>query len=360
MRLGRAALLVVSSAWLWVSGAGAQDVAIRRVTDHAMTLSMSNLGMHTNVTVIETQKGLVVIETEITPYIMGKIKEAAEKELGRNDWAYVINTHGHLHHSRGNAAFKGVEVIGHESLNMDRLQEALATDRGRRAYCRNVGVTVAIGQLRRTLARARLTADQKEELRRRLHFCQAVQQEIMAGFEVVNPTLAFRNRYTLDLGDIHLHLIYWGDGINHSSIFVHVVEDHTLIGMGMAGSWMPDFYGRPSLDGLRRAISLWKELGDENLRIDQMIGVHTPEPITSREPFRHRQQYVEALLNDLTAARQQGLTLEQVRDKLSLEKRYAYVRQYFARPDDLDARHQGNIETIWALLQAEASPPPEN
>ena len=70
--------------------------------------------------------------------------------------------------------------------------------------------------------------------------------------------------------------------------------------------------------------------------------MHTPEPVTSRAPFRQRQQYVEALLNDLTEARQQGLTLEQVKVNLSLEKRYAYVRQYFAKPDDLDARHEAH------------------
>ena len=52
--------------------------------------------MHTNVTVIETQKGLVAIETEFVPSVMKTIKEAAEKEFGRNDWAYVINTDAHV------------------------------------------------------------------------------------------------------------------------------------------------------------------------------------------------------------------------------------------------------------------------
>jgi glyoxylase-like metal-dependent hydrolase (beta-lactamase superfamily II) len=354
MKLAQRLLLVCGFWLLWVPVAGAQDVAIRRVTDHVITLSMSGLGMHTNITVIETQKGLVAIETEITPYIMSKIKEAAEKELGRSDWAYVINTHGHLHHSRGNSVFKGVQIVGHETLNMDRLRNALTTDSGRRSYCRNVGVTVAISQLRRTLAQASLTAAQKEELRRRLRFCQAVQQEIMAGFEVVNPTITFRDRHTLDLGDIHLRLTYWGDAISHSSIFVHVVEDHLLVGMGMAGTWIPDFYGKPSLQGMRQAISTWKELCDENFRIDLMIGVHTPNPVTSRQPFQQRRRYVEALLNDLTEARQQGLVLELVKERLSLDQRYPYARQYFTMPEDLSASHQKNIETIWALLQKEA------
>ncbi len=60
---------------MWTPAAQAQEVAIQRVTDHVITLSMSNLGMHTNVTVIETQKGLVVIETEMTPGIMQTIKD---------------------------------------------------------------------------------------------------------------------------------------------------------------------------------------------------------------------------------------------------------------------------------------------
>ncbi|UCD50024.1 MAG: MBL fold metallo-hydrolase [Phycisphaerales bacterium] len=352
---------LISGFWMaLIPPAGAQDVTIRRVTDHVMTLSMSNLGMHTNVTVIETQEGLVAVETEITPYIMDKIKEAAEKKLGRDDWAYVINTHGHLHHAGGNSVFKAVQFVGHERMRMDWLRDRLSTDAGRRQYCRDVGTGAAIGQLRRALARARLTAAQREELRRRLRFCQAVQQEIMAGFEVVNPTLTFSDRHTLDLGDVHLRLTYWGDGVNHSSIFVHVVEDRLLVGMGMAGDWMPDFYGRPSLDGIRRAISLWKELSDEDLPIDRMVGVHTPEPITSREQFRQRQHYVEALLKDLTEAQQQGLNLEQVKEKLSLDKRYAYAPQYFAMPEDLGARHQRNIDTIWALLQAETSSHSQN
>ncbi|MHC4521705.1 MAG: hypothetical protein ACYTAS_24190, partial [Planctomycetota bacterium] len=54
-------LLLCGIAFLWVSAANAQDVTIRRVSDRVITLSMSNLSMHTNVTVIETRKGLVCI-----------------------------------------------------------------------------------------------------------------------------------------------------------------------------------------------------------------------------------------------------------------------------------------------------------
>ena len=192
MRYFGNSLLLCGIAFLWVPAANAQDVVIRRVTDHVITLSMTNLGMHTNVTVIETQKGLVVVETEMTPGIMKAIKEAAEKELGRNDWAYVINTHSHLHHAKGNAAFPETPIIGPNKTMMDWFKSTLSSKEGRRAYCDYSGVTYGIKALRQNLAQTKLTAVQKEELRRRLRFCYAIQKEIMDGFEVRNPTIAYR------------------------------------------------------------------------------------------------------------------------------------------------------------------------
>jgi hypothetical protein len=345
-------LLLICDFWsFWFPATGVQDIAIRRVTDHVITLSMSNLGMHTNVTVIETEKGLVVIETKITPYIMNKIKKAAEKKLGRNDWAYVINTHGHLHHAGGNSLFPEAQIIGHETMNMDWLKNRLSTDKGRREYCNSVGVNSAIMRLCRNLSQASLTTEQTRELLRRLSFCHAVRKEIMAGFEVANPTITFRERYELDLGDIHLRLTYWGDGICHSSIFVHIVEDNMLVGMGMGGNWMPSFYGKTSLEGIRNAISLYKQLGDNDFRINRIIGVHSPDLITSRKHFQPHRKYLQALLDDLTKAKQEGLSLQQAKDRLSLDKQYPYVRRDFTMPKDLNEGHQKNIDTIWELLQ---------
>lgn len=303
MRCIESVIVVLLVPFLLPPASMAQDVTARPVTKHVTTFSMSNLGMHTNVTVIETQKGLVVIETEITPYIMNKIKEAAEKELGRNDWAYVINTHAHLHHAGGNIAFPEAQIVGHETMRLDWLKDRLSTDRGRRSYCRDVGVDTAISGLRRTLAQGTLTTAQRQEVRRKLDFCRAVQKEIMAGFQVRNPTITFHDRYTLDMGDVHLKLTYWGAGINHSSIFVHVVEDHVLVGMGMAGTWIPDFHGKPTLDGIRRAVCLWEEFSDKALQIDLLIGVHSANPGISREHFRQRRRYVGALLDDLIEAK---------------------------------------------------------
>jgi glyoxylase-like metal-dependent hydrolase (beta-lactamase superfamily II) len=358
MRASRQHFFSLLCVLVMVTMGSAQDVRVRRVTDHVTVFSMANLGMHTNVTVIQSEKGLVVIETEITPYIMGKIKEAAERALGRDDWAYVINTHNHLHHAGGNVQFKGAQFISHATMRMDWLENLLSTHEGRERYCDMVGVRQGLSQLRGLLAQGRATPRQRQEMDRRIRFMEDVEREIMAGFEVVNPTIAFEGRYTLDLGDVHLRLIYWGDAINHSSVFIHVVEDNMLVGMGMGKTWLTDFYGKVSLDSIRRAIKLLEEFGDDDLQIDLMIGVHTADFITTRQHFRQRRGYLDDLLKGLTLAKQQGLSLRQVKEEFSLARRYAHLPGDFRSPQERRKTHQSNIDKIWKLLEKESSPSP--
>jgi glyoxylase-like metal-dependent hydrolase (beta-lactamase superfamily II) len=329
MKLVRKYVFTFSVLLLWASTAGAQDVAIWWVTDRVITLSMSNLGSHTNVTVIESQKGLVVIETEITPYIMSKIKEAAEKYLKRDDWIYVINTHGHLHHAGGNIVFENAQVIGHETMNLNWLKDRLSTEKGRMQYCDNVGTTQGISRLNQLLTQGTPTTAQKLELQRRIDFMREVEKEIMGGNEIRNPDISFRDRLNLDLGDVHLKLTYWGDAINHSSIFVHVTEDNMLVGMGMGTSpWLPGFYGKVSLDSIRHGISLLDEISNDDFQIDLMIGIHSADLIRTMKHLLPRKEYLQDMLSELTKAKRQGLSLEQVKDEFSFNKRYACSHTY--------------------------------
>ena len=287
---------VYVSLCMWSSVTYAQDVTVRRITPHVIALSVSNMGTHTNVTVIESQKGLVVIETEITPFVMQQIKAKAEQTLNRNDWAYVINTHGHLHHAGGNNAFPNTPVIGPKGMSLDWMTRLLETNTGRKQYCKSVGVTDAIKRLQQLLTRPSLTLSQKANLRRKLNFCFEVQKEILSGFDVKNSTLRVEDQFNLDLGDIHLDLFYWGQAICHSSIFLHIKEEHMLVGMGMAGTWMPDLYGQPSLEGIRRGISMWNMLCDTDFQIDYMVGIHNPSIQASKLPFQRQSTLFPAFI----------------------------------------------------------------
>ncbi|NQV33994.1 MAG: hypothetical protein HQ515_14975, partial [Phycisphaeraceae bacterium] len=178
------------------------------------------------------------------------------------------------------------------------------------------------------------------------------------GFEVRNPTIAYHEGQELDLGDTHLRLMYWGDGTHHSSIFVYVVEDKMLVGMGMGGGrWIPGFvdHDKPSLEDFRRAISIYERLCDENFPIDVMIGIHKPDLHRSRQGFQQSGLYFQTLLDDLTQAQQDGLSLEQAKAEFSLNRRHAYFCRNFTlpEPERREKKHQESIDTIWELLHKE-------
>jgi len=93
-------------------------VRIERLSDRVVIGYWLGTG-RTNFVTIKSQKGLVIIDTEMSPRIMAPIKKQLENTLGRSDWAYVINTHAHMHHAGGNCLFKNAVVVGHDNLPAD-------------------------------------------------------------------------------------------------------------------------------------------------------------------------------------------------------------------------------------------------
>jgi glyoxylase-like metal-dependent hydrolase (beta-lactamase superfamily II) len=84
---------------------------IRRLSDRTIVLTGGrNNG---NTIVVASEKGLIIIDTNWSQYFAKKIKETVKREMGRDDYAYVINTHGHGDHTGGNQMFPTAEIIGH-------------------------------------------------------------------------------------------------------------------------------------------------------------------------------------------------------------------------------------------------------
>jgi len=159
----------------------------------------------------------------------------------------------------------------------------------------------------------------------------------------------------LDLGDTHLRLFYRGDGINHSSMFVYVVEDKMLVGMGMGREgWIPPVE-KGTLEGIRHAISMWEKLCDKDFPIEFTIKVHSPEIHKSRQRFQYSRTYFQTLLDNLTQAQEDGLSLQQAKAKFPYSKEPAAMRRYFYRPENVSEQHLKTIDRIWKLLQKESS-----
>ena len=86
------------------------SIDVARVTDHVHVI----YGMGSNVGILETSEGAVVVDT-MTFQLQGReVREKAE-ELGGGPARVVINTHYHLDHTHGNPAFpSGLQVVSTE------------------------------------------------------------------------------------------------------------------------------------------------------------------------------------------------------------------------------------------------------
>jgi glyoxylase-like metal-dependent hydrolase (beta-lactamase superfamily II) len=109
-----------------------QAVDVQRLSDRVLIANVPVLGPR-NVVAVSAKRGLVLIETGVSPSLMGRMKEEIERQFVRHDWAYVINTHGHPDgHVGGNALF-----ARNQGLSLEQAQAQLALDQ-RFPYMRDV------------------------------------------------------------------------------------------------------------------------------------------------------------------------------------------------------------------------------
>ncbi|MBK9305190.1 MAG: MBL fold metallo-hydrolase [bacterium] len=90
----------------------------------------------TATTAFATQKGILAVDTTGIPVVDRALRGVIARELGRDDFTTLVNTHEHGDHTGGNAVYADCEIVGHElvalpadDLSRSSLREDLALDR---------------------------------------------------------------------------------------------------------------------------------------------------------------------------------------------------------------------------------------
>jgi glyoxylase-like metal-dependent hydrolase (beta-lactamase superfamily II) len=162
---------------------------------------------------------VVVIDTGRSPGLMRGMAAAIEREFGRRDVRYVINTHGHADHCSGNQVFPQAAIVAHEAC-----PEFMKHNRADALRTR-----LSLG---RRLARAEpggdspgLTAAEAAENRAR----RTVLADLQDGYVLTPPTRTFGDRLTLALGDLDLELYFAGAAHTNNDILVYVPQEKLLL-----------------------------------------------------------------------------------------------------------------------------------
>lgn len=336
-------------------GHGQEDyVRIERLSERVLLAYWMGTG-RCNLTAIQSRKGLIVVDTEMSPRIMKPIKERIEKEFGRADWAYVVNTHGHMHHTGGNVLFKDAVVVGHDNLpgDMEWLVRKQEDPVRKRKEIERAEQTIR--NLSTVLPRASGNRWYAKRIRGEIEFWKRYVQDMKDGYEVVRPSLTFPDRHALDLGDIRLELVFFGKGHSSSDTLVYVPQERLLVTGAIVYQrrHLPEIGEVSELKDIHRFLALLDEFLAEDMKIDHVVPSHSP-PLRQSD-LRPVRDYYHKMLIEVRAAQQKGLTLVQATGQLTVRRKFPA----FLDPPPGSWAHgmqERNIRNLWLILQEEQQP----
>ncbi len=196
----------------------------------------------TNMIMIETKEGLVIVDTTETftgaQQMMAEFRKATDKPI-----KYIVYTHNHGDHFRGTKACygEGVKIIAHSRFMEEvKLQEA----RGKSSFFRT-GAMFAINQPWKE--RSSMVFDYPKPYKSPLNW------ELLKPGDLIWPTETFADKYTIRLGGITFELVH-APGETPDQIIVGIPEYGVVCCADNFYASFPNLYtirgtsNRPALD----------------------------------------------------------------------------------------------------------------
>lgn len=170
------------------------------------------------VTAIASQKGIVIIDAGMSNSLTTKYRKIIEQAFGRNDFAYLINTHSHPDHVGGNQVFSDAAIIGQENCASEMAE--YWKDRKKIQD----GLAKIIQRRQKDLDGLDPGSEEWIEIFCKKACSQYAYDDLAKDRIVTIPNHAFRDSLTLPLGDLTLSLIYFGPAHSRSDILIHIPE----------------------------------------------------------------------------------------------------------------------------------------
>lgn len=293
---------------------------------------------------LATERGLVVIETSLIREHDARIRRAIEKEFGRSDFKYLINTHYHHDHTAGNQIYSEAEIIGHQNVPA-----------GMKAELTGEGLVKLIDKFKGMLKGREAALKKLEPGSRDYVFMKEfviclkmVIPELSSGFVPTFPTILFEKNLTLDMGDMTLELYAMGGTHTNSDIFVFIPEEGLVaVGDVSPERWIPRIR-REIAGDFSTTIENWGRIINSGREIKYINMAHSDMFLTV-ETFKKQYEYLHSLWQGLAEMKRQGLTLDNAKERYTIADDFPYFQDERTQ-SRRDAIHINNLEVIWELV----------
>jgi len=262
----------------------------------------------TAVCAIATKKGIVVIDSTDIPKLDQAFRKIIARELGRNDFKYLINTHGHGDHTNGNGVYADCDIFAHESVT--DMMKGNFSDHPRLIDWYKEDVE----RQKEQISSGKLNEQQKAAAEERLAIDRLTAEFLDASPKPTFPTKTFRDKLVLDCADVTLELYQAGGTHTRSDIFILVPQKGILFtGDMMADKWLSDTPGCLATFAVRTGevadypvlAKNWQALIERKDEIKHYVPGHWNGEL-SFEGFQARFTYTKALLTDIEALAKTG------------------------------------------------------
>ena len=291
--------------------------------------------------VIVTEEGLVVIDTGLSPSTVGRQRELVERELGRDDFRYLINTHMHNDHAFANEVFPeatvvapqhSVEAVRREVELIPQLLERLRSSR--ESY-------------REWLAVSSPDSTDWEYAREGVAAYEVGIADLERGISPRYPTLTFDGRHTLDLGGLDIELFDFRGFHSDSDLLILVPEERLLFtGDAFWGGQLPTLRSE-SPEEFHRLMENWGTILETSPELEFIVPGHSDVPLTVEE-FRGMYQYLSRLWSDVQSAREEGLPPLRFLRQNQFAERYPEVADFNYIRQGVNM-HQHNVYVLWQM-----------
>jgi len=300
----------------------------------------------TAVCAIATKKGIVVIDTTDIPKLDQAFRAVIARELGRDDFKYLINTHGHGDHTNGNGVYSDCQIIAHESVP-GMIRENFSNHPRGLNWARE-----AIAELKAQIASGKLDEKQKAAAAERMIINTLDLEFLNSSPAPTFPGRSFRDGMVLDCGDVTLELYQAGGTHTQSDIFILVPQKGLLFtGDMMADKWLSESPGCLALFGFHSGqaadypvlVKNWQAMLERQGEIKQYIPGHWNGEL-SFEGFKARCEYIQAMLAEVEARVKAGSGYDQIAAGFALKDRFPHL---VGSPGFTDQGHQGSLKYLY-------------
>lgn len=324
----------------------------QRLSDRVLVTWVGDAMQTIKVVALKTAKGIVVMETNLSRAADARIRTTIEKEFGRKDFKYLINTHHHHDHVCGNQVYHEATIVGQRAIPEEMKKEITGE-----------GLVKLIDKFKAMLPdwegrRDRAAADSRENryFAEGILWLRTVIAELQEGFKPAFPTLLFDKSLTLDMGDMTLELYAVGGTHSSGDTMIFVPEE----GLVMVGDMWPEqvlpYLRKEAPWDLELILENWGRIVEGGREIKHVTMAHSDIKL-SVEAFKEQYRYLKTLWNGLSEMRRQGAAFEEAKKRYAIWRDFPFFKEKILKVRDVNI-HENNIEAIWAKLPAAKEPGP--